>query len=160
MDPEGASGWFSCALFALVEQHSAMLIDRSFAEILPGADASADPTERRAAPRVAIETDVTIGGHGRVQSGVSLDVSMGGLFVATYAPLPVGTRVSLRFRLPTGTVVATGSVRWVRDPRPGRIAGVGIELTEMSDDDRETLRRFCGNRPRFLSYEEIVAGTH
>ena len=137
-----------------------MLIDRSFAEILPGADTSADPSERRSSPRIPIETDVTVGGHGRVQSGVSIDVSMGGLFVAAYAPLPVGTRVSVRFRLPTGSVVASGAVRWVRDARPGRIAGMGIELTEMSDEDRETLRRFCGNRPRFLSYEEIVDATH
>jgi uncharacterized protein (TIGR02266 family) len=137
-----------------------MLIDRCFSEILPGADTSADPTERRATPRIPVETDVTLGGQGRVQSGVSLDVSMGGIFVAAYAPLPVGSRVSVRFRLPTGSIVATGAVRWVREGRPGRIAGMGIGFTEMSDEDRETLRRFCGNRPRFLSYEEIVASTH
>jgi uncharacterized protein (TIGR02266 family) len=137
-----------------------MLIDRSFAEILPGADASADPTERRADPRIPVETDVTLGGQGRLQTGVSLDVSMGGLFVAAYAPMPVGTRVSLRLRLPTGSVMGAGTVRWVRDARPGRIAGMGIEFTEIGDEDRETLRRFCGNRPRFLSYEEIVAATH
>lgn len=137
-----------------------MLIDRSFAEILPGADASADPTERRADPRIPVETDVTIGGQGRVQTGVSIDVSMGGLFVAAYAPLAVGTRVSLRFRLPTGSVVGAGTVQWVREARPGRIAGMGIAFCDMSDEDRETLRRFCGNRPRFLSYEEIVAATH
>ncbi len=137
-----------------------MLIDRSFSELLPGADPAADPTERRAAPRVPVETDVTIGGNGRVTTGVSCDLSMGGIFVATYAPMPLGTRVSLRFRLPTGSVVATGAVRWVRDPAPGRIAGLGIELLEMEEADRDTLRRFCGNRPRFLSYEEIVAATH
>jgi uncharacterized protein (TIGR02266 family) len=137
-----------------------MLIDRTFSELLPDADPSADPTERRAAPRIPVETDITIGGHGRVQTGVSADVSMGGLFVSVYAPLPLGTKVSLRFRLPTGSVVASGVVRWSREARPGRLAGMGIELAEMSEDDRDTLRRFCGNRPRFLSYEEIVAATH
>jgi uncharacterized protein (TIGR02266 family) len=138
-----------------------MLIDRSFSELLPDAnDASPDPTERRSSPRIPVETDVTMGGHGRVSSGVSCDISMGGIFVATYAPMPEGTRVSLRFRLPTGQVVSTGVVRWVRASRPGRIAGMGIELLEMEEEDRETLRRFCGNRPRFLSYEEIVAATH
>jgi uncharacterized protein (TIGR02266 family) len=135
-----------------------MLIDRSFAEILPGI--GADPTERRGAPRIPIETDVTIGGRGRVVAGVSSDVSLGGIFVAAYTPVPVGTRVSLRFRLPTGQIMATGVVRWVREGRPGRIAGMGIELGEMGEVDREALARFCGNRPRFLSYEEIVAATH
>jgi uncharacterized protein (TIGR02266 family) len=137
-----------------------MLIDRSFAELLPGSDPAADPSERRAAPRVPVETDVTIGGQGRVFSGLSGDVSMGGLFVASYHSIPQGTRVSLRFRLPSGQVVATGVVRWNREARPGRLAGMGIELTELSEQDRETLRRFCANRPRFLSYEEIVEATH
>jgi len=135
-----------------------MLIDRSFAELLP--DSDVDPTERRSAPRIPIETDVTLGGHGRVQVGVASDVSPGGLFVAAYAPVPVGTRVSLRFRLPTGQVVATGVVRWAREGRPGHLAGMGIELTELGEMDREALVRFCGNRPRLLSYEEIVAATH
>jgi uncharacterized protein (TIGR02266 family) len=135
-----------------------MLIDRSFAELFP--DTAADPTERRAAPRIPIETDVTLAGNGRVLSGVSSDVSTGGLFVATYSPVPVGTRVSLRFRLPTGQVMAVGTVRWVREARPGRLAGVGIELVELEQADRDVLTRFCGNRPRFMSYEEIVEATH
>jgi len=135
-----------------------MLIDRSFAELL--ADPDVDPTERRSATRVPIETDVTVGGDGRVQVGVASDVSHGGLFVAAYVPAPAGTRVSLRFRLPTGQVVGAGIVRWVREGRPGRLAGMGIELTEIGEMDREVLARFCGNRPRLLSYEEIVAATH
>jgi uncharacterized protein (TIGR02266 family) len=135
-----------------------MLIDRSFADLLP--DAEVDPTERRSTTRIPIETDVTLGGHGRVLAGVASDVSPGGLFVAAYAPVPAGTRVSLRFRLPTGQVMGMGVVRWVREGRPGHIAGMGIELTELGEMDREVLARFCGNRPRLLSYEEIVAATH
>ena len=106
-----------------------MLIDRSFAELLT--DSDADPTERRSATRIPIEADVTLGGHGRVQAAVVSDVSTGGLFVAAYAPVPVGTRVSVRFRLPTGQVGGTGVVRWVREGRPGHLAGMGIELTEV-----------------------------
>ena len=137
-----------------------MLIDRTFAELLPGADLMPDPTERRGAPRIPVETDVTLGGGGRVVSGVSIDVATGGIFVATYAPLPVGTRVSIRFRLPTGQVVGAGLVRWTREASPGRPGGVGVELTELAEIDRDNLRRFCGGRPRFLSYEEIVASVH
>ncbi|HEX3344909.1 MAG TPA: PilZ domain-containing protein [Polyangiaceae bacterium] len=135
-----------------------MLIDRSFAELLP--DADADPSERRSAARIPLETDVTLGGQGRVQVGVANDVSPAGLFVSAFAPMPEGTRVSLRFRVPTGQVMGTGVVRWVREGRPGRLAGMGIELTELGELDREALSRFCGVRPRLLSYEEIVAVTH
>jgi uncharacterized protein (TIGR02266 family) len=136
-----------------------MLIDRTFTELL-GADPSTDPTERRAAPRVRVETDVVLGGHERVQSGVSLDLSTGGLFVAVFAPLAVGTKVSLRFRIFGASIVSGGMVRWARAARPGRLAGMGIEFVEMRAEDRDALRRFCGDRPRFLSYEEIVAATH
>jgi uncharacterized protein (TIGR02266 family) len=135
-----------------------MLIDRTFAEVLPHSDA--DPTERRSSERIPIETDVALGGQGRVQVGVAHDVSTGGIFVSAYAPMPVGARVSLRFRLPTGQVVATGAVRWIREGRPGQLAGMGIELVELGEVDRGVLQRFCGNRPRLMSYEEIVAATH
>jgi uncharacterized protein (TIGR02266 family) len=132
-----------------------MLIDRSFAELLdqPGND----PSERRAEMRVRFETDVSMGAEGRLLTGLSGDVSMGGMFVATFRPVAPGTRLSLRFRLPTGQVMATGVVRWTRDARPGVVAGMGIEFVGLGDLDRATLKRFCGDRPRFLAYDEIVA---
>lgn len=144
-----------------------MLIDRSFSELL-SSDASAgndgdrvtDPSDRRATARVGIEVDVSIGGAGHVVTGVSGDVSVGGLYVSTYRTLAEGTRVSVRFRLPTGSVMATGVVRWTREGRPGRLPGMGIEFVELDALDRECLERFCGKRPRFLSYEEIVAKAH
>lgn len=144
-----------------------MLIDRSFSELL-SSDASAendgdrvsDPADRRATPRVAIEVDVSVGGGGRVATGVSGDVSVGGLYVSTYRPLPEGTRVSVRFRLPNGHVTGSGVVRWTREGRPGRLPGMGIEFVELDALDRDCLERFCGKRPRFLSYEEIVAKAH
>jgi uncharacterized protein (TIGR02266 family) len=150
-----------------------MLIDRAFAELLsdgPGnarfsAGAAAhgqargrplsDPPERRAAPRIPVETDVTIGGGGRVLTAVSGDVSLGGIFVSSFRLLPEGSRVSLRFRLPTGQVMAAGVVRWVREARPGRLGGMGVELLEVGEIDRDVLQRFCGVRPRLLSHDEI-----
>ncbi|HEY3820433.1 MAG TPA: PilZ domain-containing protein [Polyangiaceae bacterium] len=135
-----------------------MLIDRSFADALT--DSDIDPAERRWATRIPLETDVTLGGHGREQVGVASDVSPRGLFVAVYAPAPVGARLSLRFRLPTGQVMGAGVVRWTREARPGRLAGMGIELTELEELDRDVLARFCGDRPRLMSYDEIVAATH
>jgi uncharacterized protein (TIGR02266 family) len=132
-----------------------MLIDRSFAELLdqPGYD----PSERRTEARVPFETDVTIGAGDRVLTGLSGDISMGGMFVATFRTMEPGTRLSLRFRLPTGQVMATGFVRWTRDARPGMVAGMGIEFVDLGDMDYAALKRFCGDRPRFLAYDEIVS---
>jgi uncharacterized protein (TIGR02266 family) len=144
-----------------------MLIDRSFSELLSSdaqrgedGDRVSDPADRRATQRVAIEVDVSIGGADRVVTGVSGNVSVGGLYVSAYRTLPEGTRVSVRFRLPTGHVMGTGVVRWTHEGRPGRLPGMGIELVELDAMDRDCLERFCGKRPRFLSYEEIVAKAH
>jgi uncharacterized protein (TIGR02266 family) len=128
----------------------------SFAQPLPGVDPPRDPKERRASARVPVQTDVTVyDDRGRVISGISTDVSAAGIFVAAYAIVPATSRVTLRFRLPTGHVIATGIVRWTHDGCPGRIPGMGIELTEMSTEDRDTLQRFCEQSPRWLSYREI-----
>jgi hypothetical protein len=91
-----------------------------------------------------------------VVSGISTDVSENGIFVASYALVAEGAHVSLRFRLSTGHVMAGGVVRWTREGRPGRIPGVGIELVDVSDEDRDTLRRYCAQSPRWLSYREIA----
>jgi uncharacterized protein (TIGR02266 family) len=105
-----------------------------------------------------VDTDVAIGGEGRVTTGVSSNVSTGGMFVAAFAPMPVGAPVSIKFRLPTGQVVANGIVRWAREGRPGVISGMGIEFVEMDELDRETLKRFCGDLPGFVSHQEGRGG--
>jgi hypothetical protein len=61
----------------------------------------------------------------------------------------VGTRLSLRFRLPSGYVAVTGEVVWTRQARPGIVAGMGIEFVSVADQaGEEALAHFCGERPR------------
>ena len=68
------------------------------------------------------------------------DLSVGGVFVSTPAPPPVGTIVKLLFALPEGEVRVEGVVRYA-DSRKG----MGVEFTRMSTADgarfRELLRR-------------------
>ena len=129
-----------------------MLIDRSFAELLDN-QPGFDPSERRSEHRVPFETDVTLDAGGQLLTGLSNDVSLCGMFVATFRSLPVGTRLSLRFRLPSGYVAVTGEVVWTRQARPGIVAGMGIEFVSLHDQaSEEALTRFCGDRPRSGSY--------
>jgi uncharacterized protein (TIGR02266 family) len=134
-----------------------MSIDPSCAEFLPEVEAPRAAVERRRTQRVPLQADVVLqDDKGRVVSGISTDVSETGVFVASYATVAVGVHVSVRFRLPTGHVMATGAIRWTREGAPGRIPGIGIELIEVSDEDHDTLRRFCAQSPRWLSYREIA----
>jgi hypothetical protein len=135
-----------------------MLPDRSFQALVDSV--ASDPVERRDARRIPFETDVRLSGDGHVLSCVSTDVSCMSIFLASYRVLPEGTHVSVAFRLPTGYVRGGGVVRRVREGRPGTMAGMAIDLCDLEEVDRESLRRFCEQRPRFLTYDEIVAAKH
>jgi uncharacterized protein (TIGR02266 family) len=108
--------------------------------------------ERRAHPRVALETEVTLGSESQFFAGLSGDVSEGGIFISTYRALPVGQAVTISFRLPNGEAHAHGTVRWLRPPSDGTPPGLGIEFDVLTDEERELVREFCKERPP-LYYE-------
>lgn len=59
------------------------------------------------------------------------DVSLGGLFVETVKPRPVGLTAKVDFLVPEGQIRADAVVRHVK---PGR--GLGLKFTAVSDADR------------------------
>ncbi|MCU0691286.1 MAG: TIGR02266 family protein [Polyangiaceae bacterium] len=85
-------------------------------------------------------------------AGLSEDLSCGGLFIATYCKLPVGTRLWVRFVLPDGTEVsASGSVRWLRDTDTQEAPpGMGVEFVGISPEALKKITEFCSARPPML----------
>jgi uncharacterized protein (TIGR02266 family) len=68
------------------------------------------------------------------------NISRGGLFLASDAPLPLNAEVSLVLRLH-----ATGRVAWNYDVRKGTsriVPGSGIRFVEMGPADRATLEAY------------------
>lgn len=61
-------------------------------------------------------------------------IGLGGLFVISEKPAPVGGTVRLLFDIPGGTVLATAQVRSVAPKR-----GMGVEFTEIRPEDRARL---------------------
>ncbi len=94
--------------------------------------------ERRRYPRVELPKGTLVawetGGGQRVVCGVG-GLSLGGLFISTPEPLPVGSIVKLLFELPEGDIRARGEVRHVQ---PGQ--GMGVRFTFMGYEDRARLR--------------------
>ena len=74
-------------------------------------------------------------GSQRVVSRVTT-VSLGGVFINTSNPAPVGTILKLIFTVPQGEVQAVAAVR---SSEPGR--GMGAQFTSMSYPDRARLHR-------------------
>ncbi len=78
------------------------------------------------------------------------NISRGGLFIRSDAPLPIDTEVSLVLRLPeTGQCIrATGRVVWNYDMQKGTthiVPGTGIRFLDIAASDRAAL-------------EELLAG--
>lgn len=108
--------------------------------------AGAGPQQRRA-PRVRLGVEIGIDDHTNFYVGFSENVSEGGLFIATYTLLPVGTEVALTFVLQDELpLFVHGFVRWVRDPDDLATSpvppGMGVEFTDLGDAEKQRLQAF------------------
>ncbi len=100
-----------------------------------------------AARRVFLEVDIGLASESNFYTGLSQDLSAGGLFVATYDPKPAGTLVSLYFALPGApNVRAEGVVKWTRPASADAPPGMGIAFTTVSDADVAAITAFCTRR--------------
>ena len=115
----------------------------------PNSEPHAENEEnRREAERhaCAIELEFSIDSH--FFTGLSEDISEGGLFVATYERLPIGTRLALSFELQDGPVEVRGEVRWVRDADQFEgWPGLGIAFTELPAEAVERIASYCARCP-------------
>lgn len=109
-----------------------------------------ESAERRAAPRVAIEADIGLQSETNFYTGFSGDLSDGGIFVATYNLLPIGTELTVSFVLPDGPqITALGRVSWVREANPDEPdlkPGMGIAFEELPNEEQESVLRFIEHR--------------
>ncbi len=88
-------------------------------------------------------------------SGLSGDVSEGGVFVQTYRDLPVGSDVEVHFELPDGELPAHGCVRWHRDKSESSPPGIGIAFEALGEEHRRVIQRFCARRaPLYYEVEQ------
>jgi len=115
--------------------------------------APAAPDERsgpRASPRVPLEVALTFESHSNFYVGFARDISRGGVFVATDAPLPQGTPVGLELALPDGTLLSVaGEVRWAREydrSVPEMIPGMGIQFASLSTEALASIESFVSTR--------------
>lgn len=108
-----------------------------------------DSAEQRRDDRRDVQVEVEFTDDTHFYAGLTRDVSRGGLFIATYHQVDVGTSLALSFELPDGTPVeARGEVCWVREPRDGSARpGLGVAFTELSESDARKIRAFCESRP-------------
>jgi uncharacterized protein (TIGR02266 family) len=114
-----------------------------------------EPDERRSAARVVLEAEISVVSESEFFTGLSGNLSTGGIFVATYGRLPIGRRVAVQIALAEGTVMADGVVRWLRDASSGAPPGLGIAFDgPLGADAAERIGRFCALREPLLHDDE------
>ena len=72
------------------------------------------------------------------------NISLGGVFVETATPLPLQTRLQIRFRIPTQAepIEVGGEVRWVEPGGGEQLPGMGIRFQGLRAREVWALNRF------------------
>ncbi|MBI5478149.1 MAG: TIGR02266 family protein, partial [Deltaproteobacteria bacterium] len=115
-------------------------------------------TQRRAYPRVAVEVEVTFASEHQFYTGLSHDLSEGGLFIATGTRLPPGTLVQLRFAAPgcEAPIETLAEVRWARESVSGGLpSGLGVRFLELSEAATAAIARFVKEREPYV-YSDVA----
>ena len=104
--------------------------------------------ERRRGERHVCEFEVEFLSDTHFTTGITQDLSEGGVFIATYQRLPVGTKVELAFELPgEQRVDAEGEVRWIREERGETRPGLGIAFRSLSLEALSRITAYCVGTP-------------
>jgi uncharacterized protein (TIGR02266 family) len=122
-------------------------------QLKPGStpeDDTATPTrsargQHRQTRRVPVCLGVGFESEASTFTGVTSDISEGGLFVATHSLPPVGCEIEVRFSLPAGPELRTrGIVRWLRDTHEPDSAppGMGVQFSALAEEQRTLIRAF------------------
>lgn len=95
--------------------------------------------ERRSDVRIPVQLDVKCTQRKTTTRGTCLNLSQGGMFIATDHPLPPGTDITLHFKLPgpTDPLSVPGRVAWitVTEIEPGAVAGMGVQFVDLKPLD-------------------------
>ncbi|MFZ5889490.1 MAG: PilZ domain-containing protein [Myxococcota bacterium] len=85
----------------------------------------------------------------QLYADLSGDLASGGLFVATYQMLPVGTRVELEIELSDWTRLCVyGRVAWQRPvTQDGAVPGIGVAFENLSPTALAALTSCCMSEP-------------
>lgn len=118
------------------------------ADLHPDADLVKRP------PRLSLAVEVTLESESCFYSGLTENISEGGLFVATYDLRPPGTRFAVSLTVEgMPPILVTAEVRWVRDSHGacvGHDVGMGMAFVDLAEEDRATIQAFLGFRSPLL----------
>ena len=112
--------------------------------------------ESRKHPRVLIAVEVDLGASGsNFYAGRTRDISLGGLFVETDVPLPIGTKLDVKLKLPKSTFTLPSEIVWMLTDREKQTVGVGVRFLELSKAAKRAIESFMAIRHP-VDFEDAV----
>jgi uncharacterized protein (TIGR02266 family) len=104
-------------------------------------------SESRRMRRAVLELEVGISSESNFWVGITENISVSGVFVATYAMRPLGSKLVIGIKLPDGqTMHLPGVVRWQRAASPDGWPGIGVEFDNVSPEQEKRIRKFLSLR--------------
>jgi c-di-GMP-binding flagellar brake protein YcgR len=99
---------------------------------------NSDPNDRREYARIKVSVPVEIqtDASGSLIRGATADLSLGGCYIETIFPFPIGTNLDLQLSIETTVLIAATVVTC--DPQVGN----GIRFIRMLPEDRKALKAF------------------
>lgn len=114
--------------------------------------------EDRQWPRASVYVGIDVYSDHNFYTGFSLNMSEGGLFVATHNLVAVGSLVVIHMTLPfeDAPIVTLAEVRWTRDFVEGSDTppGLGLQFVEIDESGLDKVRRFVSTVREPLFFDE------
>jgi uncharacterized protein (TIGR02266 family) len=118
----------------------------------PGAKVADSHANVRAAERYDLEIKVDLESEHNFYTGLTQNISAGGLFIATHHLRRIGDRISLKFQLPGSDkpIAVETEVRWLREnsalTRADGETGMGVRFINLTPDATAAINKFLSSR--------------
>jgi uncharacterized protein (TIGR02266 family) len=118
----------------------------------PGAKLQDNQANARASERYDLEVKVDLESDHNFYTGLTQNISAGGLFIATHHLRRIGDRITLKFQLPGSdqSVAVETEVRWIREnsslQRVDGATGMGVRFINLSPEAANAIQTFLQNR--------------
>jgi uncharacterized protein (TIGR02266 family) len=118
----------------------------------PGAKVAENIQNVRAAERFDLEVKVDLESEHNFYTGLTQNISSGGLFIATHHIRKIGDRITLNFTLPGAAkpVLVETEVRWIRENsalmRANGDIGMGVRFINLTPEAKQAIDAFVQSR--------------
>jgi uncharacterized protein (TIGR02266 family) len=114
----------------------------------------------RSAERFDLEVKVDLESDHNFYTGLTQNISAGGLFIATHQLRRIGDRIKVNFSLPGAStpVSVETEVRWIRENsllhRFDGSTGMGVRFIDLSHEASQAIKSFLENRDSLFYDDE------